>query len=249
MMNRVPFPITGQRYCPCTIRRFSVKVSIFVLVFLMGCSSAPRPSPLEIGTERLALLSTQYGEIRNQGVRDYLNSVALRLSSASDRFRRNSLETRFSIVVLTSNHPLAFSVGGGLIALSRGLLQSLATEGELAFVLAHEIAHEYLGHCEDNSDLSADDIFERESAADKMGLGIMAIAGYDPRSAIPGLIHSYKALQFSIHPQEVIESPYPALTNRVQVLEHEISESHWQPPGTIDKREFQKLKLYLRTIM
>jgi len=232
------------------IRSLPKKVSIplFILALsLIGCARAPLPSSLNTGTARIALLTEHYGEIKDPAEIAYMNSVVRRLSSAPSHYRRSYPDTGFSVVILKTDSPLAFSAGGGLIAVSSGLIKSLATEGELAFVLSHEIAHEYLGHCSDTDRLTDEEVSQREEVADKMGLGIMAIAGYDPRSSVPGLMRSYRALRQQRDPREVSETSYPSLTRRVSALEQEIFNSRWQPPGTIDKRDFQKLKLALKS--
>jgi len=47
--------------------------------------------------------------------------------------------------ILVSNSPIAnaYSIGGGTIILNLGILRKIRTQGELAFIIAHEIGHDY----------------------------------------------------------------------------------------------------------
>lgn len=53
---------------------------------------------------------------------------------------------RFRAVVLDLPEPLSFSLPGGIVMLSTGLLAALENEAQLALILAHETAHAALGH-------------------------------------------------------------------------------------------------------
>lgn len=50
------------------------------------------------------------------------------------------------VVVLEMPEPVSFSLPGGLVLLSTGLLAALENEAQLALVLAHEASHAALGH-------------------------------------------------------------------------------------------------------
>lgn len=100
----------------------------------------------------------------------------------------------------------AFAVAGGKTFINSGMLRALDREDELAFVIAHEIAHNDLKHCVEKIQyavragnihpLFADvvgiayDIYKRpytkeiEYAADKRGVELMMAAGYSKQGAI-----------------------------------------------------------------
>lgn len=71
----------------------------------------------------------------------YVNLVGLSVARFAPG---NALAYRF--VVLESPASLSFSLPGGFVMLSRGLVQALDNEAQLALVLAHETAHATLGH-------------------------------------------------------------------------------------------------------
>ena len=88
----------------------------------------------------------------------------------------------------------AFSIGGGRIYVSRGTVTACRSEAELAAVIAHEMAHDLVGHlCARSSSRSEgrrigpvrqrlDPVQERE--ADAASLPLLVAAGYDPHAAL-----------------------------------------------------------------
>lgn len=54
--------------------------------------------------------------------------------------------TKLKFIITQSEAPNATSIGDGKIVISKGLLQAVETEDELAGVLAHEIAHDTYAH-------------------------------------------------------------------------------------------------------
>jgi hypothetical protein len=82
-----------------------------------------------------------------------------------------------------------------------------------------------------------------ELDADRWALGIMALAGYDPRAAGSALIRGYALLP----PGAPLEH-YPAVEERVRAVEEQIVKSGWRPPGTVDRREFRQIQRMLREL-
>jgi Zn-dependent protease with chaperone function len=86
----------------------------------------------------------------------------------------------------------AFSLRGYVI-MTTAMLGYMRSDDELAVVLGHELAHSILGHegVRDEEGLLAglgikpNAIWKREAAADRLGLRLMAAAGYDLDAAIP----------------------------------------------------------------
>ena len=109
----------------------------------------------------------------------YVNEVGRYLAEATER---NDINFRFYI--LDTDRVNAISCPGGYILLTRGLLQLLGDESELAALLAHEMAHIIAGHgmkevLEDNIRGKADDAFadldaevENDPADDEELIGI-----------------------------------------------------------------------------
>lgn len=90
----------------------------------------------EIGQGVAATLLGAGPLLDNRSVQDYVNKVGLWIALHS---QRPGLPWRFG--VLASDAVNAFAAPGGYIFITRGLLQNMRNEDELAGVLAHEIAH------------------------------------------------------------------------------------------------------------
>jgi predicted Zn-dependent protease len=90
----------------------------------------------EIGAEYAAVLLGASPLLANPEVERYVNRVGRWLSLNSER---PDLNWQFG--VLDTGTVNAFSTPGGYVLISRGLLERLHNEAELAGVLAHEVAH------------------------------------------------------------------------------------------------------------
>lgn len=88
--------------------------------------------------ESLALDSMQrFGKpVQNEALQKYVNLVG---NAVARNSRRSTIPYRF--VVLDTPVRNAFAAPGGIVFISRGLLDILDNEAELAGVLAHEVGH------------------------------------------------------------------------------------------------------------
>jgi len=98
--------------------------------------------------ERLLGLNLAVAAVRQVGkpafgtqLQRYVNLVGLSVA----RFAPGNAQA-YRFVVLDSPAPLSFSLPGGFVMLSTGLLKALDNEAQLACVLAHESAQASLGH-------------------------------------------------------------------------------------------------------
>ncbi|MBI1862327.1 MAG: M48 family metalloprotease [Deltaproteobacteria bacterium] len=129
-----------------------MKIALATLLLLAGCAS---PSRQEVETDRRDDLRTEVNDELNMGREmaakllghmgayaddakaiEYVNLIGQSLVS---KVGRAELNYRFGL--LNSQEINAFATPGGYIFLTRGLLQNVADESELAAVLGHEIAH------------------------------------------------------------------------------------------------------------
>ena len=132
-------------------RIFQFFAIVFILYVVGGCG--PRPSIVKVTDDtpltpqqevQLGLILTdtliQYlgGDDPEVGLESYVNQVVRRLMTADSRQR---------IKVRVANHADAYSLAlpGGVILVTRGLLQELESESQLAALLAREIGHSLSG--------------------------------------------------------------------------------------------------------
>jgi beta-barrel assembly-enhancing protease len=99
----------------------------------------------------IALIARTNGLVDDQPLVDYVNQVGnlvalhgVRTKPSPKRPRAPS--RRFYFGILDTSEATAYSLPGGHVFVTRGLLEQLTSESELAFVLAHEIAHIDLEH-------------------------------------------------------------------------------------------------------
>ncbi len=76
------------------------------------------------------------GEVENTALADYVTGVGNRVVAASEM-----PDKPFTFTVLDSPIVNAFTVGGGYVYVTRGILASVNSEAELAALLGHEIGH------------------------------------------------------------------------------------------------------------
>lgn len=119
--------------------------------------------------------------------------------------QREGIEYRFHI--LGTDNVNAYAISGGVVLVTRGMLDLLESEAELAAILGHEISHVDFNHCIENlqyeliarkvvgHDLAAIASLgyslirvgfseQQELEADAGGMILAAKAGYDPQAAI-----------------------------------------------------------------
>ncbi len=119
-------------------------VSAFLLcVAMVGSVAAPARAQLidtakEVGIGRQVgkEIEARYGVVDNPVLLRQVEAVGLRLAKVSDR---PTLPWKFKI--LNTREVNAISLPGGLIYITKGMMDFLQYEDELAFVLGHEVGH------------------------------------------------------------------------------------------------------------
>ena len=127
---------------------------------------------VEIGREAAAEVRKQYPIINESQIRAYVERLGDRLVEAAPRELNNPVfEYSFTPVNLKDIN--AFALPGGPMFVNRGMIEAAATEGEVAGVMAHELAHVLLRHGTAN-------------ATKQQGFQIGAIAGAIAGAVIGG---------------------------------------------------------------
>lgn len=138
------------------------------------------------------------------------------------------------ILVLATNEPIASAVNPRTLIISRGMLVRLQSEAELAFVLAHEIAHIIFHH--DFTVRDSQRIPQEELEADKKALEILSSAGYDPKQSAALIMREAR---------DSPQSSYPERVTRLQSLL--ISWAQSPLPGITSTREFDTALFRLKS--
>jgi predicted Zn-dependent protease len=137
--------------------------------FRINTAPVARPTVLHDG-DRLRLQSGLYD---NKMVSDYVNHVGQRLVPADS-------EKLFAFRLVTEPTPFAYTLSTGTIYISTGLISVLDNEAQLAYVLAHEMAHVQLDHWRLKSILKfGEEEYNKKEANRRrlIGAGIGALAG------------------------------------------------------------------------
>ncbi|MGH8595564.1 MAG: M48 family metallopeptidase, partial [Gammaproteobacteria bacterium] len=165
-----------------------------------GVVDSPCAAEVKRANDTLSKIFRQWplratGESVTQSAQAVANQLALRAGEQTHR--------RWRIHVIRDSKLNAFSIGDGHVFVTEGMLRFVASEDELAAVLAHEFAHHVAGHfCQsrggflkhlfNGSDrtvatvgtLSASIDPTKEREADRIGAIIMERGGYNPRAAV-----------------------------------------------------------------
>jgi len=91
---------------------------------------------IRLGKEIAARILGKYPRLADQDLTRYVTLVGKSLALYSNR-----TELEYHFAVLDTKHVNAFSAPGGYIFVTKGALELMNDEAELAAVLAHEIAH------------------------------------------------------------------------------------------------------------
>jgi predicted Zn-dependent protease len=96
---------------------------------------------VQLGQQAAADAERQLPMLNDRSVTSYVNGIVRRLANVAPH-----RDYPYQAKVVNSSDINAFALPGGFIYVHRGLIQAARTEGELAGVLAHEMAHVALRH-------------------------------------------------------------------------------------------------------
>jgi len=207
--------------CLAMLKKQLIILIALVCLLSAGCAINPvtgenqlilvsEAQELQIGRQYAPEVEKQLGgRIENWQLQNYVNSVGQKISGVS---HMPSLEFRYT--ALNHDSINAMALPGGYVFITRGMLEQLSSEAQLAAVLAHETAHVTARHSAQamstqiGMDLAlsvagqkasrgAIDVArigsqliglrysrEHEMEADAFGLDYMVRAGYDPAAMI-----------------------------------------------------------------
>jgi Zn-dependent protease with chaperone function len=95
----------------------------------------------EIGQKSAAEAERQLPILHDRSVESYVTAIGKRLAAAAP-----GADYAYQFKVVNASDINAFALPGGYLYFNRGLIEAAKTEGQLAGVMAHEIAHVALRH-------------------------------------------------------------------------------------------------------
>ena len=96
---------------------------------------------VEIGQQSAMEAERQLPMLNDREIEQYVNSIGQRLAANA-----GGPQFQYRFKVVNQSDINAFALPGGYIYLNRGIIENARNEGEIAGVLAHEIAHSALRH-------------------------------------------------------------------------------------------------------
>jgi beta-barrel assembly-enhancing protease len=131
----------------------AVVTAFFVLCSHVGAATRVAPPPnryssrddVQIGSRAAADARRQLPLLRDSQVQDYVRRLGGRLVAVvPQRLRHPGF--RYSFDVVNQRSINAFALPGGPMFINRGVLEAARSEGQVAGVIAHELAHVVLRH-------------------------------------------------------------------------------------------------------
>jgi predicted Zn-dependent protease len=122
-------------------------IAVLIATFTAGCVRNPATHKVharllspeaerKIGEETKKQILEQYRVLESTTVSAYVDRVGQKIARLSDR-----PTVDYEFTVLDNDLVNAFAAPGGFVFVTRGLLENMHDEAELAMVLGHEIAH------------------------------------------------------------------------------------------------------------
>ncbi|MCP4708742.1 MAG: M48 family metalloprotease [Planctomycetes bacterium] len=259
------------------LKKMLIVLILSVWVLAAGCATNPvtgKNQLMLVGQDWELQVGRQYspevqkqlgGEIANWQLQNYVTSVGQKIAMVS-----HLPELEFHFVAVNDESVNAMALPGGYVFVTRGMLEQLTSEAQLAGVLAHETAHITARHSASavSNQIGIDLVLSaagqkassgtmdiarmgagliglsynrtQERQADTIGLEYMVKAGYSPY----GMVETIEILQQqnAVRPIELFSShPNPA-NRKADIIEHMSGTSY--PPGlTTGHADYQKLVL------
>ena len=209
--------------------------SIFIgIISCSGSRIAEDKQPSFVSAQREVVIGNKHDTPNQQikggrymadpSINDYLSKVGRNLAQYSEL-----KSSPYKFEVINSSVPNVWALSDGIIGVSRGLLLMLNDEAQLAFILAHEIAHLTERH-----GFSQTPQQTQELQSDHYGIKHLSLAGYEPYAAVElqELFHRIATGQRA-HSLGEFFSSHPPSTERIA------ANKKWAKdlPGSIRNRE------------
>ncbi len=127
---------------------FASLVALLTVAALTGCRAGAQDDPDTRDGSSVSAMQVENacgGRCGDEELQRWITGIGLRIERTLPERHRG--KNALSFVAVNTRRINAHALSDGHILLTRGLLESVSSEDELAAVIAHEIAHITLGHC------------------------------------------------------------------------------------------------------
>ncbi len=215
---------------------------------------------IQLGAEVSARVRERYGVVQDPAAHRYVTLVGTLLARKSTR-----PGLRFTFIILDTDGVNAFAAPGGFIHITRGALGLMASEAELAGVLAHEITHVTEKHTiraiQKNKviQITADESIKKNAAiwnklvdvtsdlvmagfgrgeeleSDRAGLGVANAAGYAP-GGLGDFLERLAARNRQSSGRQGLFASHPEMKERLDTLDREIKARNYASTAVLADR-------------
>jgi predicted Zn-dependent protease len=174
--------------------KFAFFSLVLLLIIGIACSEPSTAEKINTVRKEGKSVHDRLPRIKDKRVNEYINNLGKKLDNSVPATAKTIiLPINFTVLNTTPRAGVGTMTIGGYVFLERDIIRDSKSEGTIAGVLAHEIAHNYLGHvitttsyedCVDTSEECFDEHYKitrtQELEADALAAQMMAKSGYDP---------------------------------------------------------------------
>uniref|UniRef100_A0A0A8KXH4 Putative peptidase M48 family n=1 Tax=wastewater metagenome TaxID=527639 RepID=A0A0A8KXH4_9ZZZZ len=232
--------------------------TVSVVLSVSACSSSlTAVEEEEASSATTDWLDEKFGMVGDQQFAKFSDRVVNRLANAARTVNLSSGQKqrlahyKWSVFLLNVPQSNAFSVGNGTIIMTRGLMVDLSSEAQFAYIVAHEMAHQILGHTNEalaeskEHDVTPAFYFDVDSEidSDRLALYLVGQARYDINQAIPAFSLAYRNQSAGVADVDTTARQH-VLETRGANLQGLVAEARQKAPVvSIDStREFNKTR-------
>ncbi len=119
------------------MKRFFIPLLLLAILSSELLAQDPVAQDIKLGKEADQMIRAQMGIYNHKITQEYISELGHKVAAQVG----NDLPFEFQFQLVNMVEPNAFSIPGGYVYVSRGILPILNSEDELATILGHEIAH------------------------------------------------------------------------------------------------------------
>jgi beta-barrel assembly-enhancing protease len=260
------------------MRLLCIALALFALASGAGCSSQEfsqdggdlkRAEVDVISTRMRDAIEREHPLLKHKLVNRYVDTIGQSIVSRNPEMPPLPYEFR----VLRTNEVLVFSLPGGIVYVSLGLLRAVELEGQLAAAISHELAHQQLNHplvvwrrkvnsnrgqryiLDFSGDWKGNFLGDRgalymgkemEEEADRQSAVILYKAGFDPRVYISYLQVLRKLEVAKTADVAAMISLHPPLLQRMAWAKEALAKLPPRKEASLSSATFQQIKSILR---